>query len=79
MSSNLENILIKIPEIGKDMHELMVELFPICRSITGNGVRESLKILKKHIQLNKLQSLLKLKILLRSKKFSKIHFFLQSP
>ena len=50
MSSNLENILIKIPEIGKNMHGLMVELFPICRSITGNGVRESLKILKKHIQ-----------------------------
>jgi len=52
MSSNLENILIKIPEIGKNMHGLMVELFPICRSITGNGVRESLKILKKHIPLN---------------------------
>lgn len=28
------------------MYELAKELFPICRSITGNGVRETLKILK---------------------------------
>ena len=30
---------------GKEMYELAVRLFPICRSITGNGVRETLKIL----------------------------------
>ena len=29
----------------------MAELFPICRSITGNGVRQTLQILKKHIPL----------------------------
>ncbi|MBK8508690.1 MAG: DUF4910 domain-containing protein [Candidatus Competibacteraceae bacterium] len=34
------------------MYELMVELFPICRSITGNGVRETLNIIKSHIPLN---------------------------
>ena len=28
------------------MYELAKKLFPICRSITGNGVRETLKILK---------------------------------
>jgi aminopeptidase-like protein len=27
---------------GESMHELMRELFPICRSITGDGVRETL-------------------------------------
>lgn len=36
---------------GYDMHQLMTELFPICRSITGNGVRETLSILQKHIPL----------------------------
>ena len=25
------------------------KLFPICRSITGNGVRTTLRILKKHL------------------------------
>ncbi len=37
------------PSIGLDLHELITELYPICRSITGNGVRESLKILQNHI------------------------------
>ncbi|MBL6989686.1 MAG: DUF4910 domain-containing protein [Bacteriovoracaceae bacterium] len=31
------------------MHELIKELFPICRSITGNGVRKSLSIIKKYL------------------------------
>lgn len=30
---------------GKAMHELAKELFPICRSITGQGFRDSLQIL----------------------------------
>lgn len=33
------------------MFKLMQELYPICRSITGNGVRQTLNILKKHIPL----------------------------
>ena len=33
------------------MYELMTELFPICRSITGNGVRKTDKIISKHIPL----------------------------
>jgi aminopeptidase-like protein len=33
--------------IGAEMHELMEELFPICRSITGAGVEQSLTILAK--------------------------------
>ena len=36
---------------GQWMHGLMTELFPICRSITGNGVRETLNIIQKHIPL----------------------------
>ena len=52
MNSDFESILMEIPKIGNNMHELMVELFPICRSITGNGVRQSLQILQNHISLN---------------------------
>jgi aminopeptidase-like protein len=38
-------------EVGQGIYDLIVELFPICRSITGDGVRETLKILSKHIPL----------------------------
>lgn len=34
-----------LKEYGQSMYNLCVELFPICRSITGNGVRETLSIL----------------------------------
>ena len=36
-------------EIGKEMYELLEYLFPICRSISGNGVRKTLRILQDHI------------------------------
>ena len=32
--------------IGNEMHTLCNKLFPICRSITGNGVRETLRVLQ---------------------------------
>lgn len=35
----------------EELSGLIAELYPICRSITGNGVRETLKILQKHIPL----------------------------
>jgi aminopeptidase-like protein len=38
-------------EVGKEIYALIEELFPICRSITGNGVRETLKTISKHIPL----------------------------
>jgi aminopeptidase-like protein len=37
--------------IGRQCHELIAELFPICRSITGNGFRQTLKLIQKHIPL----------------------------
>ena len=37
--------------IGHKMHQLMVKLFPICRSITGDGVRETLRIISDIIPL----------------------------
>lgn len=35
-----------------EMYKLLERLFPICRSITGNGVRKTLKILGEHVPLN---------------------------
>jgi aminopeptidase-like protein len=39
------------PAIGHEMHALAAELYPICRSITGRGVRQTLQILKRLIPL----------------------------
>jgi len=36
-------------DIGKEMYRLIEHLFPICRSISGNGVRETLQIIQNHI------------------------------
>jgi aminopeptidase-like protein len=36
-------------ESGKEIFQLIEKLFPICRSITGNGVRETLSIIKQII------------------------------
>lgn len=36
---------------GKELYSLVEELYPICRSITGDGVRETLKKLQAHVAL----------------------------
>jgi aminopeptidase-like protein len=36
--------------ISSKMYTLLSELFPICRSITGNGVRETLSLLQNHLK-----------------------------
>ena len=36
--------------IGKQMYEWANDLFPTCRSITGDGVRHTLKYIKEHIK-----------------------------
>jgi aminopeptidase-like protein len=38
-------------EIGKELHGFATELFPICRSITGNGLRQTLAMIKNRIPL----------------------------
>lgn len=36
---------------GREMYELITALYPLCRSITGDGVRATLAQIKQHIQL----------------------------
>ncbi|OGD63351.1 peptidase M28 [Candidatus Beckwithbacteria bacterium RBG_13_42_9] len=45
------NSVYKIKDPGRKMSELMKKLYPICRSITGNGVRQTLKIVKTYLPL----------------------------
>ena len=37
--------------IGREMHALIEELYPICRSITGNGFRQTMETLGRYIPL----------------------------
>lgn len=39
----------KTDKVGQEMYKLMAKLYPICRSITGNGVRQTLKIIQEYI------------------------------
>src|SRR5688500_12827227 len=47
-----QEVLRKTLTKGEEMHDLMAELYPICRSITGDGVKETVNILKKHIHVS---------------------------
>lgn len=40
-----------LDSIGDELHGFVRELFPICRSITGNGVRQTLEAIKQRIPL----------------------------
>ena len=40
-----------LPEIGDGMHQLATELYPICRSITGDGIRRTLAMIAERIPL----------------------------
>ncbi len=37
---------------GRDLHEFAAGLYPICRSITGDGIRETLRQIKERIPLD---------------------------
>jgi aminopeptidase-like protein len=45
------NIPGQAGEVGREAHKLITELYPICRSISGNGVRETLGRVGQHIPL----------------------------
>jgi aminopeptidase-like protein len=49
---NISKLVVKADDVGTEMYELIAELYPICRSITGDGFRETLRRLQKHIPIN---------------------------
>lgn len=42
---------INLGSVGQEMYRLISELYPICRSITGDGFRETLRIINRYIPL----------------------------
>jgi aminopeptidase-like protein len=49
--SGLQHCRLPATEVGERIYALAADIFPICRSITGNGVRETLARLGRHIDL----------------------------
>ena len=54
--SSVANSLLHIDvrdlaESGQELHCFVSELYPICRSITGNGIRETLSLIQRRIPL----------------------------
>lgn len=42
---------VELARVGEELHEFVSRLYPLCRSITGNGVRETLRIIGERIPL----------------------------
>jgi aminopeptidase-like protein len=40
---------IDLTDTGRWMHELIIQMYPICRSITGDGLRRTLEIISRYI------------------------------
>jgi len=40
-----------LSEIGRDLHDFAASLYPICRSITGSGIRQTLAMIQDRIPL----------------------------
>ncbi len=51
---NIEDLKmnLRMDEVGREMYRFISELYPICRSITGNGLRETLRLIRNHIPLS---------------------------
>lgn len=46
---------LAIQDAGRWMHDLAGQLYPICRSISGNGVRETLRRISAHVGLSTIE------------------------
>ncbi len=52
MTLSARDVVCDAQTVGPAMHAFIAELYPICRSITGNGFRESLRAVQHHIALD---------------------------
>jgi aminopeptidase-like protein len=52
MNINNVNAAMALDSIGHEIHKIIAELYPICRSITGDGLRETLRLINRHIHLS---------------------------
>ena len=50
---NFSDLDEKTENISQEIFDLIEKLYPICRSITGEGVRQTLKIIEREIPLKK--------------------------
>ena len=50
MTGGTDNLVPLPPESGEAMHRFIAELFPLCRSITGSGVRATLQAIAQRIR-----------------------------
>ena len=51
--SEFQKLKKEMSRIGTEMHDVIVKLYPICRSITGDGVRKTLDIISEQVPLEK--------------------------
>jgi aminopeptidase-like protein len=40
---------INLNDLSQEMYQFIAELYPICRSITGNGFRETMHLIENNI------------------------------
>jgi aminopeptidase-like protein len=51
IQGEMSSAWIEASDFGRELADLIKQLYPICRSITGDGIRETLKILQTRIPL----------------------------
>ena len=51
MNADFGKGLIDQEEMGREMHAFIGQMYPLCRSITGAGLRDTLSMINRHIPL----------------------------